>query len=108
MTKGGKLIEGIFKGETLNTPSMLAVEDYIFALEWAQKLGGLDALVARANANAAALDKIVQERDWLDNLAATPASRSTTSVCLNFADAAVEGLAEIGRASCTERVWLTE
>src|SRR3546814_8574381 len=78
MTKGGKLIEGIFKGETINTPSMLAVEDYIFALEWAQKLGGLDALVARANANAAALDKIVQERDWLDHLAADPASRSTT------------------------------
>src|SRR3546814_10582476 len=72
--------------------TILAVEDYIFALEWAQKLGGLDALVARANANAAALDKIVQERDWLDHLAADPASRSTTSVCLKFADAAVEGL----------------
>src|SRR3546814_16508628 len=71
---------------------MMAVEDYIFALEWAQKLGGLDALVARANANAAALDKNVQERDWLHHLAAEPASRSTTSVCLKFADAAVEGL----------------
>src|SRR3546814_16750713 len=79
MTKGGKLIEGIFKGETINTPSMLAVEDYIFALAWAQKLGGLDALVARANANAEALDKIVQERDWLDHPSADTASSSTSS-----------------------------
>jgi len=63
MTKGGKLIEGIFKGETINTPSMLAVEDVIFALEWAQSLGGLDGLMARSNANAAALDKIVADRD---------------------------------------------
>src|SRR3546814_11744752 len=62
MTKGGKLIEGIFKGETINPPSMLAVEDYIFALEWAQKLGGLAALVARANANAAAPDSTEERR----------------------------------------------
>lgn len=82
MTKGGKLIEGIFKGETINTPSMLAVEDAIFALEWGKSLGGLDAMKARANANAAALDAIVQERDWLGHLAADPATRSNTSVCL--------------------------
>ncbi|MXP24469.1 phosphoserine transaminase [Altererythrobacter indicus] len=82
MTKGGKLIEGIFKGETINTPSMLAVEDAIFALEWGKSLGGLDAMKARANANAAALDAIVEERDWLGHLAADPASRSNTSVCL--------------------------
>ena len=82
MTKGGKLIEGIFKGETINTPSMLAVEDVIFALEWAQSLGGLDGLMARSNANAAALDKIVADRDWLGHLAADPATRSRTSVCL--------------------------
>lgn len=82
MTKGGKLIDGIFKGETINTPSMLAVEDVIFALEWAQSLGGLSALMARSNANAAALDKIVAERDWLGHLAADPATRSKTSVCL--------------------------
>ncbi len=82
MTKGGKLIDGIFKGETINTPSMLAVEDVIFALEWAQSIGGLDGLMARSNANAAALDKIVAERPWLGHLAADPATRSKTSVCL--------------------------
>ncbi|QDX27047.1 phosphoserine transaminase [Sphingomonas suaedae] len=78
----GKLAEGVFKGETINTPSMLAVEDAIFALEWAKSLGGLDGLIARSDANAAALDQIVAERDWLGHLAADPASRSKTSVCL--------------------------
>jgi len=78
----GKLAEGVFKGETINTPSMLAVEDAIFALEWAKSLGGLDGLIARSDANAAALDRIVAERDWLGHLAAEPASRSKTSVCL--------------------------
>ncbi|MBB3939256.1 phosphoserine aminotransferase [Novosphingobium fluoreni] len=78
----GKLAEGVFKGETINTPSMLAVEDAIFALEWAKGLGGLEGLKARSDANAAALDKIVAERDWLAHLAADPASRSKTSVCL--------------------------
>ncbi|QAY76249.1 phosphoserine transaminase [Sphingosinicella sp. BN140058] len=92
MTKGGKLIEGIFKGETINTPSMLAVEDYIFALEWAQSLGGLSALIARADANAAALDTWVQQTPWIEDLAVDPATRSNTSVCLKFADAAVPGL----------------
>lgn len=83
----GKLAEGIFKGETINTPSMLAVEDAIFALEWAKSLGGLDGLKARSDANAAALDKIVEERDWLSHLAADVASRSKTSVCLSVAGA---------------------
>ena len=78
----GKLAEGIFKGETINTPSMLAVEDVIFALEWAKSVGGLSGLMARSNANAAALDAIVQARPWLGHLAADPATRSTTSVCL--------------------------
>ena len=78
----GKLNEGIFKGETINTPSMLVVEDAIFALEWAKSVGGLGGLMARSNANAAALDKIVSERDWLGHLCADPAIRSTTSVCL--------------------------
>jgi phosphoserine aminotransferase len=77
----GKLTEGIFKGETINTPSMLAVEDAIFSLEWAKSLG-TDGLIARSDANAAALDRIVEERDWLGHLAADPASRSRTSVCL--------------------------
>ena len=83
----GKLAEGIFKGETINTPSMLAVEDAIWALEWAQEAGGLTGLKARCTANAAALDKIVSEREWLSHLAADPASRSKTSVCLSVAGA---------------------
>ncbi len=87
LTKGGKLTEGVFKGETINTPSMLAVEDAIFALEWAKSLGGLDGLKARSDANAAALDAIVADRDWLSHLAADPASRSKTSVCLSVAGA---------------------
>jgi len=78
----GALAEGVFKGETINTPSMLAVEDAVFALEWAKGLGGLTALQARSDANAAALQSIVAERDWLGNLAADPATRSKTSVCL--------------------------
>ncbi|WP_033075527.1 phosphoserine transaminase [Sphingopyxis sp. MWB1] len=87
LTKGGKLVEGVFKGETINTPSMLAVEDAIFALEWAKSVGGLEGLKARSDANAAALDKIVAERDWLSHLAADPAIRSKTSVCLSVAGA---------------------
>ena len=83
----GALTEGVFKGETINTPSMLAVEDVIFALEWAKGLGGLSGLKARSDANAAALDKIVSERAWLGHLAADPATRSTTSVCLTVAGA---------------------
>jgi phosphoserine aminotransferase len=85
----GKLSEGIFVGETINTPSMLAVEDYIDALEWADGLGGLDALKARANANAAALDAWVQRTPHVEHLAKDPASRSNTSVCL-----VLPGLAE--------------
>ncbi|MGT2514163.1 phosphoserine transaminase [Sphingomonas panni] len=77
----GKLTEGVFKGETINTPSMLAVEDAIFSLEWGKSLGE-GGLIARSDANAAALDKIVAERDWLGHLAADPATRSKTSVCL--------------------------
>ncbi|MBK9430859.1 MAG: phosphoserine transaminase [Sphingomonadales bacterium] len=78
----GTLAEGVFKGETINTPSMLAVEDAIFALEWAKAIGGLEGLQARSNANAHALDKIVAERDWLGHLAVDSGTRSKTSVCL--------------------------
>jgi len=87
LMKSGKLNEGIFRGETINTPSMLAVEDAIFALEWAQSVGGLKCLIARTDANAAALDRIVAEREWLSYLAAAPATRSKTSVCLRIAGA---------------------
>jgi phosphoserine aminotransferase len=104
MTKGGKLIEGIFKGETINTPSMLAVEDYIYALEWALGLGGLGALIARADANAAALDEWVQSTPWIDHLASDPATRSNTSVCLKFADAAVKGLDEEAQLALVKKM----
>jgi phosphoserine aminotransferase len=82
LTKSGKLIEGIFTGETINTPSMLAVEDAIVALEWAKSIGGLKGMIARTEANAAVLDRIVEGRNWLGHLAQGPASRSKTSVCL--------------------------
>jgi phosphoserine aminotransferase len=90
LTKGGKLIDGIFRGETINTPSMLCVEDWLLALEWAEKAGGLSGLIARADANAAALDEWVQRSAWIDHLAGDPAIRSNTSVCLQFADRADE------------------
>jgi phosphoserine aminotransferase len=86
MTKGGKLIEGIFEGETINTPSMLAVEDYIDALEWAKSIGGLNALVAKADANAKVIHDWVAKTPWIANLAKVPATASNTSVCLVIAD----------------------
>ena len=86
LTKGGKLNEGIFVGETINTPSMLAVEDYLVALDWAKSIGGLPALIARADANASAIQAFVDARDWIENLATDPATRSNTSVCLKFTD----------------------
>jgi len=86
LTKGGKLIEGVFRGETINTPSMLAVEDWLFCLGWAEQAGGLGALVARADTNAAALDRWVQSAGWIEHLAKDPDIRSNTSVCLQFAD----------------------
>jgi phosphoserine aminotransferase len=84
LTKGGKLIEGIFTGETINTPSMLAVEDAIVTLEWARSIGGLKGMIARTEANSAALDRIVAARNWLGHLAQDPAIRSKTSVCLTI------------------------
>jgi phosphoserine aminotransferase len=86
LTSGGKLIEGIFEGETINTPSMLAVEDYIDALEWAQGLGGLNALVAKADANAKVIADWVARTPWVANLAKDPATASNTSVCLQIVD----------------------
>jgi phosphoserine aminotransferase len=92
MTKGGKLIEGIFEGETINTPSMLCVEDYIDALHWGQSLGGLDGLVGRADANASMLSDWVSRTPWVDYLAREPATRSNTSICLKVVDADVTRL----------------
>ena len=86
LTSKGKLIEGIFAGETINTPSMLAVEDYLVALNWAKSVGGLQGLVARASANAAVVWNFCAANPWLVNLAETPAIASTTSVCVRFND----------------------
>jgi len=86
LTKGGKLIEGIFTGATINTPSMLCVEDYLFALDWARSVGGLNGLIARANANTKAVADFVELHEWIDFLAHDPATVSNTSVCLKFTD----------------------
>ncbi|MGC1352023.1 MAG: phosphoserine transaminase [Xanthobacteraceae bacterium] len=99
MTKGGKLIEGIFQGETINTPSMLCVEDYLDALEWAKAAGGLTALRARADGNAKVIADWVVRAKWLDFLAADPAIRSNTSVCLKVVDPAVARLAPEAQAA---------
>ncbi|WP_378948003.1 phosphoserine transaminase [Paracoccus sp. R86501] len=98
LTKGGKLIEGIFKGETINTPSMLAVEDYLVALKWAQGLGGVSGLVARADANAKAVRDFIADKDWIADLAADPTTGSTTSVCLKFTDPAIKDGAAFAKA----------
>jgi phosphoserine aminotransferase len=92
LTSGGKLSEGIFKGETINTPSMLCVEDYLDTLGWAKDIGGLEALVARADANFAVIDRFVAGSHWLGHLAVDPATRSNTSVCLSIVDPAVAAL----------------
>lgn len=98
LTKGGKLIEGIFKGETINTPSMLCVEDYIVALDWAKSVGGLRGLIARADANAQVVADFVAGRDWIANLADDPATASTTSVCLRFTDPRIKDAAAFAKA----------
>src|SRR3984957_20560670 len=92
LTKGGKINEGIFEGETINTPSMLCVEDYLDALQWAKSIGGLDALVARADANAKAIATWVARTPWVEFLASDPAIRSNTSVCLKIVDPAITAL----------------
>tara|TARA_B110000114_G_scaffold37799_1_gene39523 strand:- start:7420 stop:8580 length:1161 start_codon:yes stop_codon:yes gene_type:complete len=92
LTKGGKLIDGIFKGATINTPSMLAVEDYLFALDWATAQGGTSGLVSKANSNLKVLANFVAEVDWLDFLAIDPNTRSNTSVCLKIVDPRVTSL----------------
>lgn len=98
LTKGGKINEGIFRGETINTPSMLAVEDYLAALKWAQKIGGLKGLIARANANAGAVRDFLADKDWIADLAEDPATASTTSVCLKFTDPSIKDGAAFAKA----------
>ena len=99
LTKGGKLIEGIFEGETINTPSMLCVEDYIDALQWAKSFAGLKALIARADANAKTIAEWVERTPWVDFLARVPETRSNTSVCLKVVDPAIAALSADGQAT---------
>ncbi|RED53692.1 phosphoserine transaminase [Aestuariispira insulae] len=89
MTKGGKLIDGIFKGETINTPSMMAVEDVLDALEWAKSIGGLKEMIARSEKNLKAVANWVEQTEWIDFLCADPATRSNTAICLKLSDACV-------------------
>ena len=99
LTKGGKINEGIFEGETVNTPSMLCVEDYLDTLQWAKSIGGLDALMARADANAKVVSAWVARTPWVEFLASDPAIRSNTSVCLKVVDAVVTALSPDAQAA---------
>ena len=97
LTKGGKLIDGIFKGATINTPSMLAVEDYLFALDWAKKQGGKDGLIAKADANLNIISNFVDDNDWIGFLAENKNTLSNTSVCLKIIDPRVTSLNSEGQ-----------
>ena len=99
MTKGGKLIEALFEGETINTPSMLCVEDYLDALQWAKSIGGLRALMAQADANARLLARWVERTPWVEFLARDPRTRSNTSVCLKVVDPAITALPAAAQAA---------
>jgi phosphoserine aminotransferase len=104
MTSGGKLTEGIFKGETINTPSMLAVEDAIDGLVWGEKVGSLQGLMARSNANLAVMEKFVAARPWADFLAKVPATRSNTSVCINIVAPWFAALDEAKQAAAAKKM----
>jgi len=104
MTKGGKLIEGIFKGETINTPSMLCVEDQIDALRWAESIGGLKGLIARSQANLKAVEAWVANSDWASFLPEDPATRSNTSICLVIKDAWFQGLSAEAQAAAAKKL----
>jgi len=104
MTKDKKLVEGIFEGETINTPSMLAVEDYLDALKWAESIGGLPALIARADANLKTLAQWVEKREWVDFLAEDPKTRSNTSVCLKIVDPWFVALAKDAQSAVAAKI----
>lgn len=104
MAKKGKLDEALFEGATINTPSMLAVEDYLDALDWAESVGGLEGLIARADANFAAIADWTARTDWVDFLAESPETRSNTSVCLKVVDARVTSLDEEGQAAFAKKL----
>ncbi len=104
LTKGGKLIDGIFRGETINTPSMLAVEDYLDTLKWAESLGGLSGLLGRVAANNKVLNDWVDASDWAGNLCAEKANRSTTSVCLTITDSDIAALDAEAQAAFAKKI----
>ena len=104
MTNGGKLIKGIFEGETINTPSMLCVEDYLDALQWAKSIGGLDTLIARADANTKVLADWVAKTAWVDFLAKDRATLSNTSVCLKIVDPAITALGAEAQAAFVKQI----
>jgi phosphoserine aminotransferase len=104
MTKGGKLIDGIFAGETINTPSMLCVEDYLDALNWGKSVGGLKGMIARADANAKVLSDWVAKTPWIDFLAKDPAIRSNTSVCLKVVDSTITSLPPESQADFAKKL----
>jgi len=104
MTKGGKLIDGIFKGETINTPSMLAVEDALDGLKWAESIGGLSALIKRAEANLDAISKWVARAGWVDFLAEDIRTRSCTSVCLKITDSWFQSLSADAQAEAAKQL----
>ncbi len=104
LTKGGKLIDGIFRGETINTPSMLAVEDYLDTLKWAESLGGLSGLLGRVAANNKVLNDWVEASAWAGNLCAETANRSTTSVCLTITDSDIAALDAEAQAAFAKKI----
>jgi len=104
LTKGGKLIEGIFRGETINTPSLLAVEDYLDALKWGHEIGGLSAMIGRVQKNFSVIHAWVDKTEWASFLCATPENRSTTSVCLTFSAQEVLALDADGQAAFAKKI----
>ena len=104
LTNGGKIIEGIFVGDTINTPSMLCNEDYLDALHWAKSIGSLQGLIGRADANLKAIADWVAKTDWVDFLARVPETRSNTSVCLQVVDSAVKALPDDKQAAVAKKI----
>jgi phosphoserine aminotransferase len=104
MTKGGKIVDGIFEGETINTPSMLALEDYLDALTWAEGLGGLKALIGRSQDNLGVLDRWVRKSDWASFLAREQGTRSNTSVCIAITDPWFRGLGADAQADAAKKI----
>ena len=104
MTKGGKIVDGIFEGETINTPSMLALEDYLDALTWAESLGGLKALIGRSQENLGVLDRWTRRCGWADFLASEQGSRSNTSVCIKIVDPWFRNLGDAAQAEAAKKI----